>query len=57
MKINIKKTKTMRISKGKERTVKITIDGKELEQVGKFCYPGILLPRKYDHKIMTQSVM
>ena len=36
MKINIKKTKIMRISKGKERTVKITIDAKELEQVGKF---------------------
>ena len=35
MKINIKKTKIMRISSGKERTVKISIDGKELEQVGK----------------------
>ena len=32
MKINIKKTKIMRISKGKERTVKITIDGKETDQ-------------------------
>jgi len=31
MKINIKKTKIMRISSGKERTVKISIDGKELE--------------------------
>jgi len=28
----------MRISSGKERTVKISIDGKELEQFGKFCY-------------------
>ena len=31
MKIDIKKTKIMRISSGKERTVKISIDGKELE--------------------------
>ena len=37
MKINIKKTKIMRISKGKETTVNITKDGKELEQVGKLC--------------------
>ena len=43
MKINIKKTKIMRISKGKETTVKITIDGKELEQVGKFCYLGSMI--------------
>jgi len=36
MKINFRKTKIMRIglSSGKERTVKISIDGKELEQVG-----------------------
>ena len=40
IKINIKKTKIMRISSGKERTVKISRDGKELEQVGKFCYLG-----------------
>jgi len=31
------KTMIMRIGSGKERTVKISIDGKELEQVGKFC--------------------
>ena len=43
MKINIKKTKIMRISSGKERTVKISIDGKELEQVGKFCYLGSMI--------------
>jgi len=35
MKINTTKTQ---ISKGKETTVKITIDGNELEQVGNFCY-------------------
>src|SRR6218665_2991673 len=43
MKINIKKTKIMRISSGKERTVKISIDGKEWEQVGKFCYLGSMI--------------
>ena len=43
MKINIKKTKTMRISSGKERTVKISIDGKELEQVEKLCYLGSMI--------------
>src|SRR6218665_341531 len=43
IKINIKKTKIMRISSGKERAVKINIDGKELEQVGKFCYLGSMI--------------
>jgi len=38
MKINIKNITIMRISNGKETTVNISIDGKELEQVGKFCY-------------------
>ena len=33
----------MKISKGHEATVKITIDGKELEQVGKFCYLGSMI--------------
>ena len=28
---------------GKERTVKISIAGKELEQVGKFCYLGSMI--------------
>src|SRR6218665_1091082 len=43
IKINIKKTKIMRISSGKERAVKINIDGKELEQVGKFYYLGSMI--------------
>src|SRR6218665_678634 len=43
MKIKMIKTKMMRISSGKERTVKISIDGKELEQVGKFCYLGSMI--------------
>ena len=34
----MKKPKIMRICSGKERIVKISIDGKELEQVGKFLY-------------------
>src|SRR6218665_2525869 len=33
----------MRITSGKERTVKISIDRKELEQVGKFCYLGSMI--------------
>ena len=33
----------MRISKGGEATVKIIIDGKELEQVRKFCYLGSMI--------------
>jgi len=40
MKINIKETKIMRISSGKEKAVTTGIDGKELEQVGKFYYLG-----------------
>ena len=45
MKINTKKTKriSMRISKGKETTVKIKINGNELEQVGNFCYLGSMI--------------
>jgi len=33
----------IRISSGKKRTVMITIDGKELEQVGKLCYLGRMI--------------
>src|SRR6218665_2224573 len=40
MKINIKKTKVLKISKGKETMVKINIGGKEIEQVKEFCYLG-----------------
>jgi len=45
MKINTKKTKVMKISKieGKEKNMKITTDGKEIEQVAKFCYLGSLI--------------
>ena len=43
MKINVKKTKILRISSGKKRPVKISIDGKELEQVEKFCYLGSMI--------------
>ena len=45
MKINIKKTKVMRISreaKG-EKNMKITINGEEVEQVTEFCYLGSLI--------------
>src|ERR1043165_6788967 len=41
MKINIGKTKTMRIGRGEEEIeVKITINGEEVEQVKSFCYLG-----------------
>src|ERR1043165_5233538 len=40
MKINIKKTKVMRISKRGEETINITLNGEEIEQVKKFCYLG-----------------
>ncbi len=38
MKINMNKTKVMKI--GKNGEVKVTIDGIELEQVKEFCYLG-----------------
>src|ERR1043165_9450291 len=40
MKINIKKTKGMRISKRGEEMINITLNGDEIEQVKKFCYLG-----------------
>ena len=40
MKINNKKTKVMRIGKGEQKIVKITIEGEELEQVKEFSYLG-----------------
>ena len=43
MKINIKKTKVMKISKRKVETVKITLNGEEIEQVDKFCYLGCII--------------
>src|SRR5688572_9052884 len=43
MRINIKKTKVMKISKGEETTVNIRIEGKEIEQVKEFCYLGSLI--------------
>jgi hypothetical protein len=40
MKINTKKTKVMKISRNKETTVTIIINGEKVEQVGEFCYLG-----------------
>lgn len=40
MKINIKKTKVMKVSKSEEGRVSIVIDGKEIEQVRSFKYLG-----------------
>ena len=41
VRINIRKKKVLKISKGKETIVKIDIEGKEIEQVKKFCYLGV----------------
>jgi len=43
MKINIKKTKTMRISRTEGRKLTITINGIKLEQVSQFCYLGSVI--------------
>src|SRR6218665_3929147 len=43
MKISIKKTKVLKISKGKETMVSINIGGKEIEQVKEFCYLGSVI--------------
>src|SRR6218665_462230 len=43
MKINIKKTKVLKISKGEETMVRINIGGKEIEQVKEFCYLGSVI--------------
>jgi retron-type reverse transcriptase len=40
MRINIKKTKVMRISRGGAETVRITLNGEIIEQVKSFCYLG-----------------
>jgi hypothetical protein len=43
MKINIKKTKTMKFSRTEGGKVSDIIDGKKLEQVRQFCYLGSML--------------
>jgi hypothetical protein len=53
MKINIKKTKVMKISRAEEpTTVEITINEEELEQVDKFCYLGSVVTK--DAKCHTE---
>jgi len=43
MKINVKKTKAMVVSRVEGRTVSISIDGQNVEQVKKFTYLGAIL--------------
>jgi len=43
MRINIKKTKVLKISKGKETIIRINIGGQEIEQVKEFCYLGSMI--------------
>ena len=52
MKINTKKTKVMKISRMEESTVKITINGEDIEQVNKFCYLGSVVTQ--DAKCHTE---
>jgi len=40
MKINTKKTKSTRVSKGSESAMKIVFVGEIIEQVKEFCYLG-----------------
>ena len=42
MKINIKKTKLMRILKQPGKVVKLFIDGYQIEQVSSFCLGSII---------------
>src|SRR6218665_2920813 len=43
MKVNIKKTKVMKVSRKGEGVINITIDGEILEQVEQFRYLGALI--------------
>ena len=43
MRINIKKTKVMRISREQGKSVTVIIDGQKLEQVKQFCYLGSMI--------------
>ena len=43
MRINKKKTKIMRLSTVEGRTMKITVNGQNLERVKQFCYLGSLV--------------
>ena len=45
IRINTKKTKIMRMSTVERRTMKITVNGQNLERVKQFCYLGSLVTR------------
>ena len=59
MKINVKKTKTMRISRRGGSVVNIVIDGKNVEQVKKFIYLGAMITEdgRCDVEIKTRIGM
>jgi len=59
MRINIKKTKVLKISKGMKNTPRINIGGKEIEQVKEFCYLGsmIMTAAKCHREIKRRIVM
>ena len=59
MKINVKKTKTMRISRRDGSVVNIVIEGKNMEQVKKFRYLGAMITEdgRCDVEIKTRIGM
>ena len=59
MKINVKKTKTMRMSKRDGSVVNIVIEGKNVEQVKKFRYLGAMIKEdsRCDVEIKTRIGM
>ena len=59
MKINVKKTKTMRISRRKGSVLNIIIEGKNVEQVKKFRYLGVIITEdgRCDVEIKTRIGM
>ena len=59
MKINVKKTKTMRISRRKGSVLNIIIEGKNVEQVKKFRYLRVIITEdgRCDVEIKTRIGM
>ena len=43
MKINVKKTKVMVVSRGEGKAVNLTIDGHKVEQIKTFKYLGVIV--------------
>ena len=59
MKINVKKTKAMRISRSGEETINITLDNQQVEQVKSFKYLGAIITSngRCNEEIRTRIAM